>query len=125
MGREQDWLFSARWNFGTGFPFTLTQGFFNDIPFDGGIGTDVLTDNQDDVGIIFDDDRNSGRLPTYHRLDLSIQKNFKFTDFSNLEVVLGVSNAYNRDNIFFFDRVRFERVDQLPIIPSLGVRFNY
>ena len=125
LGREKDWLLSARWNFGTGFPFTLTQGFFNDIPFSGGIGTDVLTDNQEDVGIIFDDERNSGRLPTYHRLDLSIQKNFKFTDFSNLEVVFGISNAYNRDNIFFFDRVRFERVDQLPIIPSLGIRFNY
>ncbi len=125
LGYKKDWLLSARWNMGSGFPFTKTQGFFNQIPFSGGIATDYATDNQDNVGIIYSDERNGGRLPYYHRLDLSVQKNFTFSDYANLEVVLGVSNAYDRDNIFYFDRVRFDRVNQLPIIPSLGVRFNY
>jgi hypothetical protein len=125
LGYEKDWLLSARWNLGSGFPFTKTQGFYNQIPFTDGIGTDYVTDNQDNVGIIYSDERNGGRLPYYHRLDLSVQKNFTFTEYINMEVVLGVSNTYDRDNIFFFDRVRFERVNQLPIIPSLGVRLNF
>jgi hypothetical protein len=125
LGYEKDWLLSARWNLGSGFPFTKSQGFYNQIPFTDGIGTDYVTDNQDNVGIIYSDERNGGRLPYYHRLDLSVQKNFTFTEYINMEVVLGVSNTYDRDNIFFFDRVRFERVNQLPIIPSLGVRLNF
>jgi len=125
LGYEKDWLLSVRWNMGSGFPFTKTQGFFNDIPFNGGIGTDYATDNQDNVGIIYSDERNGGRLPYYHRLDVSIQKNFTFTDYADMEVVVGVSNAYDRENIFYFDRVRFDRVNQLPIIPSLGIRFNF
>ncbi|MDA8692724.1 TonB-dependent receptor [Saprospiraceae bacterium] len=124
-GSNKDWLFSARWNLGSGFPFTKTQGFFNDIPLSDGIGTDYVSDNQDDVGIIFSDERNGGRLPYYHRLDLSVQKNFEFTEHIDMEIVFGVSNTYNRDNIFFFDRVRFERVDQLPTIPSLAARLNF
>jgi len=125
LGADKEWLLSARWNMGSGFPFTKTQGFYNQTPFTDGIGTDYVTGNPDNVGIIYSEERNGGRLPYYHRLDLSIQRTFTFSDWSNLEVVAGVSNAYNRENIFYFDRVRFDRVNQLPIIPSLGIRFNF
>ena len=125
FGQKQDWMISARWNFGTGFPFTKTQGFFTDISFLDGVNTDYLTQNPDGIGIIYSDERNGGRLPSYHRLDVSVQKNIEFSKNMNAEIVLSASNAYNRDNIFYFDRIRFERVDQLPIIPALAVRFNF
>jgi len=38
---------------------------------------------------------------------------------------LGVTNALNRENIFYFDRVRFERVNQLPLLPSAGISFRF
>ena len=58
---------------GSGFPFTLTQGFYTNNTFEDGISTDVLTDNPD-LGIIFDENRNGGRLPYYHRLDASLKE---------------------------------------------------
>lgn len=125
FGEKSDWLLSARWNLGSGFPFTKTQAFYNNTSFLDGVGTDYLTANPDNVGIIYSDERNGGRLPYYHRLDLSAQKTFHISKTMNVETVFSVSNAYNRENIFYFDRVRFERVDQLPIIPSLGIRFNF
>jgi len=125
FGEDKDWQVSARWNFGSGFPFTKTQSFFNEQDLLDGAESDFLTSNPDDVGIIFSDTRNGGRLPFYHRLDFSAQKTFQLVGDVNLVTVLSVTNSYNRDNIFYFDRVRFERVDQLPIIPSIGIRLNY
>lgn len=125
LGINKDFQLSLRWNMGSGFPFTRTQAFFNQLPLLDGPSTDYITANPDNVGIIYSDERNGGRLPYYHRLDLSAQKTFELTDNMNLEAVFSVSNAYDRENIFYFDRVRFERVNQLPIIPSLGLRLNF
>ena len=124
FGTDQSWEASVRWNMGSGFPFTLTQGFYTFNTFEDGISTDVLTDNPD-LGIIFDETRNAGRLPYYHRLDASVKKVINFSKYAKLELVASVTNAYDRDNIFFFDRVRFERQDQLPILPSLGATFSF
>ena len=116
---------SLRWNLGTGFPFTQTQGFYTNYDFTDGLDTDVLTDNPDDIGVIFSNERNGGRLPTYHRLDLSAKKTFEVSKYLKIEGVVSVTNAYNRPNIFFFDRVEYERVDQLPILPSLGFNIYF
>ncbi len=125
MGEKNDLLLSLRWNMGSGFPFTQTRGFYNLNQFEQGVSTTFETDNPDSVGIIFSDARNGGRLPFFHRLDVSAQKTFHLKDNTNFEVVASITNVYDRANIFFFDRVEFDRVDQLPIIPSIAVRFNY
>ena len=101
------WQFSARWNLGSGFPFTQTQGFYNFINLLGGVDTDVVTANPDDVGIIYSEERNGGILPFYHRLDLSVKKKLEISNLFGLEITAAVTNAYNRDNIFFFDRVEY------------------
>jgi len=119
------WQVSARWNLGSGFPFTQTQGFYHFINLLGGVDTDVVTSNPDDIGIIYSEERNGGRLPYYHRLDLSVKKRMEFGDRFGLEITAAVTNAYNRDNIFFFDRVKYEREDQLPIIPSVSVKGTF
>jgi len=125
FGEKQDWQVSARYNFGTGFPFTQTQAFYNYQPFLEGSSTPYQTNNSESVGIIYSDTRNGGELPNYHRVDLSAQKTITFTKNLNMEVVASVTNATNRDNIFYFDRVRYERVDQLPLLPSIGIKFNF
>lgn len=124
FGDKREWEASVRWNLGTGFPFTLTQGFYSNFNFQDGIDTDILTGNPG-LGIIFSDERNSGRLPSYHRLDASFKRTFEFTKYMNLQAVLSITNLYNRENIFFFDRVRYERVNQLPILPSIGIKFTF
>lgn len=123
MGKDLNWEFNARWNFGTGFPFTQTQGFYGKIPFSDGINTDYVTYNE--VLSILYADLNEGRLPTYHRLDISVKRRFELGEHSNLEVDFSITNLYNRQNIFYVDRVSNERVDQLPIMPSLGISLTF
>jgi hypothetical protein len=124
FGKKDNWESSLRWNFGTGFPFTLTQGFYTNMPFDNGLDTDIVGENGD-LGIIYSDKRNSGRLPNYHRLDASVKYVIEFSKKSNMEIVASITNVYNRENIFYFDRVEYERVNQLPIVPSLGVVYKF
>jgi hypothetical protein len=90
-----------------------------------GVNTDYETINPKDVGIIYSDKRNGGRLPYYHRLDLSLQKKISFSKHAGLEINLSVTNAYNRENIFYFDRLNYERVDQLPILPSASAKLYF
>lgn len=127
LGKKKAWEAGVRWNFGSGFPFTQTQGFYNNVTFDDGVNTDVLGGNSDpkDLGIIYSDKRNGGRLPYYHRMDISLKRIFKFSKHSLLEVTASATNAYNRPNIFYFDRVRYTRVNQLPILPSLSATFQF
>jgi hypothetical protein len=124
FGGHKEWEASVRWNYGSGFPFTLTQGFYTQYLLNQGIGSDVLTENGE-LGIVFDEQRNAGRLPDYHRMDLSVKRTWKFSRHSHLEGVVSVTNLYNRQNIFFFDRVTYNRVDQLPILPSIGINFKF
>lgn len=124
FGAHQSWEASARWNMGSGFPFTLTQGFYNDFNFQNGVGSDPVTGNGN-LGVILDEKRNGGRLPYYHRMDISLKKTVKFGQYSSLEAVASATNLYNRENIFYFDRIRNQRIDQLPIMPSIGLTFNF
>lgn len=121
---DGSWEAGARWNLGSGFPFTKTQGFYSDYNFLDGINTDYISENAN-LGIIYDEERNGGRLPYYHRLDLSLKKKIEISRNMSLEAVASVTNAYNRNNIFYFDRVTYSRVDQLPILPSLGLTFTF
>lgn len=123
FGKKLNWEVSARWNYGSGFPFTQTQGFYEKFDFQDGIGSDYVTSNGD-IGVEYAD-VNDGRLPSYHRLDLNIRKTIALTTNSELEVNAGVTNAYNRSNVFYFDRVNYERVDQLPIMPSFGFSLTF
>lgn len=123
LGRT--WELGARWNYGSGFPFTLTQGFYGQQDILGGIDSDILTGNPDQPGIIYSDQRNSGQLPDYHRLDMSLKKTLEFSKNLKLEILASVTNVYNRANIFYFDRVSYSRVDQLPILPSLTVTVDF
>ncbi|MEY3053458.1 MAG: hypothetical protein RLY31_3243 [Bacteroidota bacterium] len=124
FGEQKDWEAAARWNLGSGFPFTLSQGFYNNFSFRDGLDQDPLTGNGN-LGIVLDSRRNGGRLPYYHRFDVSLKRTVKFSKHASLEAVASATNLYNRDNIFYFDRVRNQRVNQLPIMPSIGLTFNF
>ena len=122
FGKDLDWEVDARWNFGSGFPFTPTGGFYEKLSF-----TDITVDytnTNGTLGINYGD-INSKRLPTYHRLDLNVKKKFEVRENSTLAISLGATNVYNRENIFYFDRVLYKRVNQLPILPSINISFTF
>ncbi len=113
-----------RWNYGSGFPFTQTRGFYNDLPISTS-NPDYLTANPNSFGIIYSPTRNGGRLPDYHRLDVSFTHKFKIVKSLKGEVNLSAVNTYDRDNIFYFDRIRYTRVNQLPFIPAASFRLDF
>jgi hypothetical protein len=123
-GRKLDWELSARFNYGSAFPFTQTQSFVEKIGFSSGIGTNYLTQNGN-LNIVYSDKINGGRLSDYHRLDLSAKKKFATGTTSFLELSASVSNTYDRKNIFYIDRIRNTKTYQLPIFPTLGVSWNF
>ncbi len=130
FGRNNSWKTDVRWNLGSGFPFTQTQGFYELLNFQDGINTDYtsvntpLPEDGGEPGIIYAE-LNKGRLPYYHRLDLSISKTIKVAKKSDLDISASLTNVYNRENIFYFNRIKYERVNQLPIMPSIGASITF
>lgn len=123
FGKNRNWEANARWNIGSGFPFRPTGGFYEDINFSGGIGSDYLSTNGD-LNYFFQGAQVK-ELPWYHRLDVTIKRTFSFYENTKLEVAAGATNVYNRANVFYFDRVQYKRVNQLPILPTLSVSMSF
>lgn len=123
LGETHEWEISGRWSYGSGFPFTQTQGMYENITFDEGINTDYTRTNGT-YGVAYGE-LYSGRLPNYHRFDISGKRRFSIGKRSILDINVSVTNVYNRNNIFYFDRLTYTRVDQLPILWSAGATFNF
>ncbi|MCC5942548.1 MAG: TonB-dependent receptor plug domain-containing protein [Balneolaceae bacterium] len=108
----------ARWELGSGKPYTEIFGY--DFFFRFPVENPGFDPGQ--ARILYSEPFN-GRMPWYHRLDLSISRDFSLGRSSVIESQLGVINAYNRRNIFNYDYGVLERVDQSPLLPYLSLRW--
>jgi len=112
---------SAGWNFSSGLPFTELVGYYDKYylldPFKQNLGRG----NYNPYLIL--GDRNLGRLPAYHRLDLSLSKLFNFYGIS-LALDVSAINVYNRGNIFYFERDTGKRVNMLPFLLTATARIE-
>ena len=124
FGKEKCFELSARWNLGSGLPFTQTQGFYSGQGVSQGISLDYLSNNSQFLSVQYAD-LNGGRLPYYHRMDVNLKRTIKLNKNNTLELNAGVTNLYNRANVFYIDRVTGERIDQLPFLPTIGVDFTF
>lgn len=123
FGKKREWEVNGRWNFGSPFPFTLTQGFYPQMLFNNGVATDI--DHQNGNPAIQYADLNTGRLSYFHRLDLGVKRTFTLAKHSILEANVSVTNVYDRKNIFYVDRITNEKVYQLPILPAVAVSITF
>lgn len=123
MGQSRDFEISLRWNYGSGFPYSPTASMVEMLDFSNGINSDYISQNGTLTTIY--GELNSERLPNYHRLDISAKKRFDIGKRSILEINLSVTNVYNRNNLFYWNRITSQRVDQLPIMPSLGITYTF
>lgn len=124
FGKKKNTEVDVRWNFGSGLPFTPTAGFYQPENFGDGISTDYTTTNPSNIGILLGD-FNSARLPSYHRLDLTVKHRFLFKNAMELELIASVTNLYNRKNIFYVNRVTNDIIYQFPILPSFGLGWKF
>jgi CarboxypepD_reg-like domain/TonB-dependent Receptor Plug Domain len=123
FGKNRNWEFGVRWNLGSGFPYKPTGGFYEDQNFSGGLNTDYVGSNGD-MNYFFAAGQVE-ELPWYHRLDINIKRTFHFFENTKLEASAGATNVYSRQNVFYFDRVKYERVDQLPFLPSVSLVMTF
>lgn len=125
FGPDNAYEFGLRWNLGSAFPFTQTQGFY-EAPTAGSnpVILDILANNGD-LSVLLSEQINGGRLSDFHRLDASLKRTFSFGEKIELDVTASVTNVYNRENIFFVNRITNDRVNQLPILPSLSASFRF
>lgn len=111
---------SARWQFGSGLPYSQAIGFDTFLLMDG--DTDVLGD-PGSPRVIYERPYNA-ELPTYHRLDISVERLFDL-GAASVTAQAGLINAYDRSNLFYYDVFTLRRVDQLPLIPSFGLKVAF
>jgi hypothetical protein len=114
---------NVRWNLGTGFPFTQTQGFINQFNPQGSLNYNFTSANGNLNYIPAT--LNGGRLPDYHRLDIGFKYKYVYSERTTLEISAGATNVYNRKNIFYVDRYTFNRINQLPIMPNLNMSLTF
>ena len=123
FGKNLNWEFDVRWNIGSGFPYKPTGGFYEDLNFQNGIGTNY-TNTNGSMNYFFDNSQVK-ELPWYHRLDINVKRTFQLFTNTKLEAAVGATNVYNRENVFYFDRVQYKRVNQLPILPTASLVMTF
>ena len=120
--KRKSWQADVRWNFGTGFPFTQTQAFIPNLGY--GHISDNWMQNNEEIFIELAD-INQGRLPAYHRLDVSMKKKFFLGERNVIEISASVTNLYDYRNIFYVDRLTANIIYQLPFLYSIGVAWSF
>lgn len=111
-----------RWQLGSGMPFTRPMGFDDILDF-----RERLPDVNLDRGTrrVIVDKPYQGRMPTVHRLDISLERTFQFSvSGSNINMQLGAINVYDQTNIFYYDVFTNRRIDQLSISPYLTLKLE-
>ena len=53
FGENNEWEINARWNYGSGLPFTQTQGYYHAIDYAQGINTNITNTNNNKIELIY------------------------------------------------------------------------
>lgn len=120
--KRRKWSYGAAFLFGTGQAFTPAAARYTLInPANGGTPDD---------GLLLPGAKNSARLLPYHRLDVSATRHGSLFGMK-ADYFLQVFNLYSRKNEWFiqYDTDDPETVPkvvhQLPIVPTIGVNFEF
>jgi len=113
------WSASIVWVYRSALPFTQSRGYYDKYYFRDLYTGQSIFEHYNPYAIL--DDINLGRLPDYHRLDITFSYKFSLSDF-NVLLDLSVLNVYDRQNLFYFKRDTGERVNMLPLLPSATVK---
>ena len=123
-GKKKQWDFSVRFNIHSPFPFTQTQGYNENIGFPTGLNSNPLTQNGS-MQVLYANAINGGRLSWYHRVDLSAKRRFDLANKTTLDATFAITNVYDRNNVFYVNRITNEVIYQLPMFPSVNLTWNF
>jgi outer membrane receptor for ferrienterochelin and colicin len=136
---SEDITLSGTWVYGTGQAITLPNASYqvmqhdpNSINgFSGGYYDYFGALNQQGMSVQDFGSKNSFRMAAYHRLDLAIQfhKQMKRADRT---IELGLYNAYNRRNPFFYQintrnngQSYLSQISLFPVLPSISWNYKF
>ena len=112
---------NVRWQYGSGLPFSEALGFDEFILLEG--PTDLFQ-HPGETRVLYSYPYG-GRLPSYHRLDISLERSFDLSSTTTLSLLASGTNAYDRTNLFYIDLFTLDRLDQLPLIPAVGIKLSF
>lgn len=98
--RFKKWNLAATWVFASGAPYTAPENQYEIVLLDGSTRSYIH------VG-----EKNENRLPEYHRMDISLTREFKGNKF-DWDLGISVFNLYNRSNVWYREYV----LDTSPIV---------
>jgi hypothetical protein len=123
-----------RWNVGTGTPYTRpvaqVVGFQTHLA-EGGYRLPRPVGDEAGVPLyVVLGERNAERYPAYHRLDLTVRREYA-RPWGTFTPYLQVLNAYNRRNVLFYF-FNYETspptrsgISMFPVLPSVGVEVEF
>jgi hypothetical protein len=113
---------TLRWEYGSGFPYSQTTGYFDQLTFGNALPGQFELENGSPYVMI--GEKNAARLPAYHRMDASVAYDVNVLGFN---VALGVDllNVYDNKNFFYFDRKIGQVINMLPFYPSASLTIKY
>ena len=133
-GRRGSWFFGANFVYASGQPFTVPGSAYKGSTFPGFNKAILLPGGRVVDFLIYPTDINSFRLPYYARLDLSLTYEKRFRGWA-LMPFIQVFNIGNRKNVWFIqyqdesteDKIvqKAETIDMLPLLPTIGVNFEF
>jgi hypothetical protein len=113
------WSFSSVWSLYSGLPFTEIISYYDKYfiknPFE------IIPGSGNYLPYLILANKNLGRLPSYHRLDLGISKKL-LVGPAVFTVSLNAINVYNRKNIFYYERDTGRRVNMLPFLFTATIK---
>ena len=113
--------FNAIWKYSSGAPYTKIYALdlILRVPYE-----DPLEDQGKAVTLY--SQPYDGRLPSFQRLDVSVDRKFQLAPKLELEAELGAINSYNMTNVFYFDVNTMTQVNEMPLLPyvSFALKFN-
>lgn len=113
---------SFRWELGSGYPFTQTEGFYERMSIPDLGRTPIVNDQGKPYSIL--GEKNAAHLPTYHRLDVTATYKFVMKPVTG-NVGISLVNVYNSKNILYYDRKTLQKITMLPFLPSAFIKLEF
>ncbi|MFN3952021.1 MAG: TonB-dependent receptor [Thermaurantimonas sp.] len=124
------------WVYGTGIATNIPMGQFATLPIDYWNGySPIFLDPDRVTSVMYYGDRNSFRMPPYHRADIGLNFHKKMYQFIERTWNISFYNLYSRRNPFFLyvdyfnegnpDKGVYKLVSLFPIIPSVSYYLKF
>jgi len=118
------WTLGALFAYGSGTPYTPVPGKY--AHYEWNFHNNELSNE------IYDrkGSKNSARYPSYHRMDVSLQKHWQVFGLRS-KPYLQIVNVYNRKNVFFYfwnhdsNPSELAVVNMFPFLPTMGLEFEF